>query len=118
LKISIDARLLKHRPKEVKFRRPVDPIELLEANYRHGRPAVVTGHVVASVIFSIGLVGVFFQWDFQVGSVQLGAALSLLVAGLHPFLILRGLAEAVASGGRAPKVPSWKQETQLGLLIP
>jgi hypothetical protein len=118
LKISVDTWLLSHRRREDRFKPPLDPVELLEAKYRHGRPAVVTGHVVASVIFSIGLAGILFQWDFQISNVQLGAALSLLVAGLHPFLILRGLAEAVASGGAAPKVPPWKQETRLGLLFP
>jgi hypothetical protein len=96
-----------------------DPEMVLRADYRHGRPAVVTGHVVASAFFSIALAGVFFQWDFQIGKAQSGVALALLVAGLHPILILRGLAEAVASGGDVPKVPRWKEETRiLGLLFP
>jgi hypothetical protein len=95
-----------------KSEKPLEPVRRIQADfhYRHGRPFVVTGHVVVLAIFGIALIGVLSQDDPVLSGLRLGPTLALLVGGLYPFLILRGLAEAVASGGDGPKVPVWKEK--------
>ena len=95
-----------------KSEKPLEPVRRIQADfhYRHGRPFVVTGHVVVLAIFGIALIGVLSQDDPVLSGLRLGPTFALLVGGLYPFLILRGLAEAVASGGDGPKVPVWKEK--------
>jgi hypothetical protein len=89
-----------------------EPDRLVQADfhYRHGRPFVVTGHVVVLALFGIGVVGVLSQDDPVIHGLRLGPTFALIAGGLYPFLILRGLAESVASGASGPKVPDWKEK--------